>query len=743
MSSNDGNDDRSGAKRPLESGAEEPANNKQARGEFRWGMDLPAAVPERQLSGGFTFGAVRSVIVKESVAFTSNPRDEIRTCDMLARKPRCKVTTSCNRCSTIFTYIHAEGLPDDFTKFCERCRTLRETMVSARSVQAVAQPVQAVAEPVRAVAEPVQAVAQPAQKVRYVPVLCWECLTTIHIDKQLFKLGSHYFCSKECEQKDNVLAVSVQVNAQPVQAVAEPVRAVQASAGSGSGGARSSQAERDLGSCGYTPTMIYCNICGHENKLNSVQAAMGDRHCKVCKKYVNCTNDNCTACAKPMDNPPKATGNVIRTFTFKCFRCMMRHRMERAAGYKGSEPYWPSTHGRQHCQFCRQFTTCSDQANCAMCKGDGGLSAADAWDNAGGERGIQMRQYDCPKCGQQHFEARNESNPVWRKFNALDKKHCAECKDRVECTDATCAVCVPPQSAAGVVAGGAQAGAGGAGPARVENGTPKFSDTTLYCKNCKQTIEKTSGVPKPGDDICNLCKTKGHVVRTYTYTCPDCKITHTMEKPAKSTVDDPYKAAIMGRPYCQRCRLFSSCDNPTTCGCPKCGKAARADFAINAALVAARAAQAGAGSAGAVQAGVGSASGAQAGAGAVQAGAGSASAMQAGAGSGASGGKTIKTLKFIRSVDKAAIAKWDITMPLDHGINTNISRVPVVERRILHRHDEYINGLFEAESVTALKVSKLEKTVAEQAQKLEAQAKELEELRRIVDELRRKGDGGA
>ena len=266
------------------------------------------------------------------------------------------------------------------------------------------------------------------------------------------------------------------------------------------------------------------------------------------------------------------------------------------------------------------------------------------------------------------------------------------------------------QSAAGVVAGGAQAGADSA---RVENGTPKFSDMTLYCKNCKQTIEKTSGVPKPGDDICKLCKTKGHVVRMYTYTCPDCKITHMMEKPAKSTVDDPYKAAIMGRPYCQRCRLFSSCDNPTTCGCPKCGKAARADFAINAALVAARAAQAGAGSA----------SGAQAGAG--------------GAGSGASGEKSFKAHTFIRSVPKAAIGKWDISSPLDQGINTNINRVPVVERRILYRQDEYIHVLCESQSKTVLKVSKLEKTVTEQAQKLEAQAKELEELRRIVDELRK------
>ncbi len=686
MSSNDGNDDRSGAKRPLESGAEGPANNKQARGEFRFGVidvDAPVVAPARQASGTFTFGAVPAA---------------------------------------------AQPVP-----------------VSA---PAAAQPVPA---PAPAAAQPVPAPVDWAAKLVRKPVgsgfavittcnKCWKRMYYVLNSKSDNPPLLCEICSK---------AEAVQAVAQPVRAVAEPVQAVQASGGSGAGGARSIQAERDLGSCGYTPTMIYCNICGHENKLNSVQAAMGDRHCKVCKKYVNCTNDNCAACAKPMDIPPKATGNVIRTFTFKCYECNNRHRMERAAGYKGNEPYWPSTHGRQHCQFCRQFTTCSDQANCAMCKGDSGSSAADAGDNAGGERGIQMRQYDCPKCGQQHFEARNKSNLVWRKFNAEGKKHCAECKDRVECNDATCAVCVPAQSAAGVVAGGAQAGADSA---RVENGTPKFSDMTLYCKNCKQTIEKTSGVPKPGDDICNLCKTKGYVFRTYTYTCPDCKTTHLMEKPAKSTVDDPYKAAIMGRRYCQRCRLFSSCDNPTTCGCPKCGKAARADFAINAALVAARAAQAGAGrasgaqagagSAGAVQAGAGNASGAQAGAG----GAGNASGAQAGAGgagSGASGEKSFKAHTFIRSVPKAAIGKWDISSPLDQGINTNINRVPVVERRILYRQDEYIHVLCESQSKTVLKVSKLEKTVTEQAQKLEAQAKELEELRRIVDELRRKGDGGA
>ncbi|MFN9945052.1 MAG: hypothetical protein ACK56I_36850 [bacterium] len=55
--------------------------------------------------------------------------------------------------------------------------------------------------------------------------------------------------------------------------------------------------------------------------------------------------------------------------------------------------------------------------------------------------------------------------------------------------------------------------------------------------------------------------------------------------------------------------------------------------------------------------------------------------MQAGAGgagSGASGEKRMKTLKFIQSVEQAAIGKWDITLPLDHGINTNINRVPVV-----------------------------------------------------------------
>ena len=104
MSSNDGNDDRSGAKRPLESGAEEPGNCKRARGEFRFGMDLPAAVPERQASGEFTFGLVQSVTVEKSITSTKNPQVE--------------VTTSCNMCHCIFTYIHAKGLPDKFTKSC-------------------------------------------------------------------------------------------------------------------------------------------------------------------------------------------------------------------------------------------------------------------------------------------------------------------------------------------------------------------------------------------------------------------------------------------------------------------------------------------------------------------------------------------------------------------------------------------------------------------------------------------------